>query len=90
MSFNSLNHHAMQLALSPTQFMPLSVCRSWAVKCNVVHYSWGALMINQYEGQESQLGGLTVLSYFGEELLVDHSMHNLAMNTACIVSTTKQ
>jgi hypothetical protein len=42
------------------------VCRSWAVKCNVVHYSWGALMINQYQGQESQLGGLTVLSYFGE------------------------
>jgi hypothetical protein len=40
--------------------------RSWAVKCNVVHYSWGALMINQYEGHESKLGGLTVLSYFGE------------------------
>jgi hypothetical protein len=36
------------------------------VKCNVVHYSWGALMINQYQGQGSQLGGLTVLSYFGE------------------------
>ena len=37
------------------------------MKCNVVHYSWGALMINQYHGQESQLGGLTVLSYFGEQ-----------------------
>ena len=23
-------------------------CRSWAVKLNVAHYSWGALMINQY------------------------------------------
>ena len=48
--------------------VPVAVtpCRSWAVKCNVVHYSWGALMINQYQGQESQLGGLTVLSYFGE------------------------
>jgi hypothetical protein len=45
----------------------LRLCRSWAVKCNVVHYSWGALMINQYHGQESQLGGLTVLSYFGEQ-----------------------
>uniref|UniRef100_A0A383VBA5 ABC transporter domain-containing protein n=1 Tax=Tetradesmus obliquus TaxID=3088 RepID=A0A383VBA5_TETOB len=39
---------------------------SWAVKANVVHYSWGALMINQYEGhKQSRLGSMNVLSYFG-------------------------
>eukprot|EP00878_Enallax_costatus_P025535 GHUV01027322.1.p1 GENE.GHUV01027322.1~~GHUV01027322.1.p1 ORF type:complete len:208 (+),score=58.81 GHUV01027322.1:56-625(+) len=39
---------------------------SWAVKVNVVHYAWGALMINQYEGsKKSTLGGINVLTYFG-------------------------
>lgn len=57
-------------------------CRSWAVKCNVVHYSWGALMINQYEGHESKLGGLTVLSYFGKHQPA-LPQQPVAISTAC-------
>lgn len=45
------------------------------MKCNVVHYSWGALMINQYQGQGSQLGGLKVLSYFGKCHAIVHWCH---------------
>jgi hypothetical protein len=41
--------------------------RAWAVKLNAVHYSWRALMVNQYEGQPTGVGaGLSVLGYFGE------------------------
>ncbi|KAF8057935.1 ABCG31 [Scenedesmus sp. PABB004] len=40
---------------------------SWVVKGNVVHYSWAALMVNQYGGQPGagRLGGVGVLQYFG-------------------------
>lgn len=40
-------------------------CRSWAVKANVVHYSWASMLINQYEhAPKSSLGGVNILSYF--------------------------
>lgn len=50
----------------PQKLMPcLAMRRSWAVKANVVHYSWAAMLINQYEhAPKSSLGGINILSYF--------------------------
>eukprot|EP00775_Hariotina_reticulata_P008880 gene8880-9058_t len=39
---------------------------AWAVKANLIHYGWGALLINQYQDHgNAGLGGVRVLSYFG-------------------------
>ena len=50
--------------------LPATNCRSWLVHANVVHYSFAALMINQYGrdasgGAAARLGGLGVLEYYG-------------------------
>ncbi len=51
---------------------PWLLHRSWLVNANVVHYSFAALMVNQYGSGSSgagttgpRLGSLGVLDYFG-------------------------
>jgi hypothetical protein len=65
-SAQDVSYNILAALLSSTTTNAAAVCRSWVVKANVVHYSWGALMINQYEGQrQSRLGSMNVLAYFG-------------------------